>query len=279
MFETINTEIEEVQIEPVGGFDPSKVFNDYFVERSEVIEAQPMAVSMGTHDFMNKTVDTGVMSYGDFSCIVGASKSKKTFLKSLFEASYIGGQAQNASDGLIKSHRSSNKNVISFDTEQSKFHVKRVSNRVDRLVGSEYENYLSFALREASPKERFQFIEWVIMESKYSGNIGFVSIDGVADLVDNFNDLESCSKVTNALMKWSSMQKCHIVTVLHKNFGTNKPVGHIGSTVLKKAETVFMVENSEENVKVTPDYTRNYPFEPFEYNVDQFGLPFICKKF
>jgi hypothetical protein len=34
----------------------------------------------------------------------------------------------------------------------------------------------------------------------------------------------------------------HITGILHKNFGTSKPVGHVGSSVLKKAETVVFMK-------------------------------------
>jgi hypothetical protein len=39
----------------------------------------------------------------------------------------------------------------------------------------------------------------------------------------------------------------YITGILHKKLGTSKPVGHVGSSVLKKAETVVFIEK-EDNV-------------------------------
>lgn len=274
MIEELQTDILEL-VEPTKTDKKSniEILKDTLITRDLVIEKQPLCMSLGEHSYKGYNYPTPLFSYGDFSCIVGESKSKKTWLKSLLEASYIGGQTQFKSKSEIIGHDQRNKYVISFDTEQSKYHTKRVSQRVDDLVGSPYENYLTFSLREYSAKERFEFIDWVILESDYRDNLGYITIDGGADLVQNFNDLEECSKLSDKFLKWSSIGNCHITTILHKNFGTDKPVGHIGSAILKKCESVIYLEKDEEFVKVTPRYTRNYPFETFRFFVNEQGLP------
>jgi len=62
---------------------------------------------------------------------------------------------------------------------------------------------------------------------------------------------------------------------LHRNFGTKKPTGHLGSAILKKAETVIFVEKENELTLVNPEYTRNQPFETFAFAVDSNWLPFV----
>jgi hypothetical protein len=59
---------------------------------------------------------------------------------------------------------------------------------------------------------------------------------------------------------------------LHRNFGSAKPTGHLGSAILKKAETVVFVEKENDIVRVSPEYTRNYPFEEFEFKINEEGL-------
>ena len=175
-------------------------------------------------------------------------------------AGYIGGKSQNYFSN-IKGHNTKDKFVIEFDTEQSKYHSQRVFKRVCELVGSNYENYVPFSLREYSPKERLEFIDWVILESIYRDQIGLVSIDGLVDLVTDFNSLEQSTGLQEKLLKWTTIGNLHIVGVLHKNFGSSKPVGHIGSAVLKKAETIAFVEKENELTKVVCEYSRNLPFE------------------
>lgn len=254
--------------------DFSKMASDCFVDVSLEIERQPVALSFGSYEYKDNNYPIPFGSYGDFSCIVGASKSMKTFLKSALVAGYIGGQAQNYFPDA-KGHDNKNKFVIDIDTEQSLFHTQRVSRRVCEMVGSNPEFYKPFALRSQDAKTRFQFLEWVLMESEYKNNIGLVSVDGAADLLENVNDLENSNKIVQGLMKWTKEANCHLITILHRNHGSMKPTGHLGSAILKKAETVAFVErdNENNNVKVSPEYTRNYPFSEFSFRLNKDFLP------
>lgn len=257
--------------------DFNKFHDECFVNIEEVLKPQPIAISIGESMYKGNYYPIAFGSYGDFSCIVGASKSKKTFLKSLFTACYIGGNSNLFAED-IKGFSSNGKYIIDIDTEQSPFHAQRVFRRVAEMVGSNSEFYIPFALRPKSPQERLEFIDWIFTESKYAGKIGLCLIDGVSDLVNDVNDLEASNKITQKLMTWSAGNgedsQCHIITVLHRNFGTKKPTGHLGSSVLKKAETVVFVEKEGDMVLVNPEYTRNQPFETFAFEVKNW-LPYV----
>ena len=243
-----------------------------FVDVTARIERQPIALSFGTYDFKGNAYSIPFGSYGDFSCIVGASKSMKTFLKSAMIACYIGGQAQNYFPDML-GHETEGKYILDFDTEQSLFHTQRVSKRICEMVGSNSEYYKPYTLRANEAKHRLQFIEWMIMESEFKNKIGLVSIDGSADLLDNVNDLDVSNQVVQKLMTWTKESNCHLITILHRNHGSMKPTGHLGSAILKKAETVAFVEKDGNDVKVTPEYTRNYPFEEFTFRLNKNFLP------
>lgn len=96
-----------------------------FVDVRKKIEYPPVAISMGKHSLGTREFPIPFGTYGNFSCIVGASKSKKTFLKSMIMASYIGGKANQYANS-IKSHRDRDCFVIDIDTEQSAFHAQNV---------------------------------------------------------------------------------------------------------------------------------------------------------
>jgi len=252
--------------------DFKALHDEHFISVDEILKPQPVAISIGQSEYKGNLYPISMGSYGDFSCIVGASKAKKSFLKSMLIAGYIGGQSSIYFDN-IRGHRDSEKYVIDIDTEQSEYHSQRVFKRVVELVGSNPSFYKPFALRKMSANERVDFINWIFTESPYVGNIGLVSIDGVADLVNDVNDLEQSNKVAQKLLEWSAVENCHILTVLHRNFGTKKPTGHLGSAVLKKAETVIFVEKEGDLTLVNPEYTRNQPFEPFAFEVGADWLP------
>jgi hypothetical protein len=256
--------------------DFKKLFNESFVDPSEELKPQPIAISIGISEYKGTNFPIPFGSYGDFSCIVGASKSRKTFFKSMVEASYIGGSS-NLYCPSFKGHGSKDKFVISIDTEQSKFHTQRVQRRVLEMVGSRYDNYKTFSLRAFSPKERFEFIDWIVYECDFKDNIGLLSIDGYVDLVTDFNSLEQATGLTDKLLQWTSKGNMHCTGILHKNFGTSKPVGHVGSSVLKKAETVVFIESDGNQTTAKCEYSRNQPFETIYFEVNKDWLPIETK--
>jgi hypothetical protein len=248
--------------------DYKQIFKDSLIDPAEEIKQQPIALSIGESNYKGISYPIPFGSYGDFSCIVGASKSRKTFFKSMIEAAFIGGKS-NIYNPSIKGHNNDKKFVLSFDTEQSHFHTQRVQRRVLELIGGNCEFYKTFGLRSYTPKERFDFIDWVVFESEFKNNIGLMSIDGFVDLVTDFNSLEQATGLTEKLLNWTAKGKMHCTGILHKNFGTAKPVGHVGSSVLKKAETVVFVEKDEDDVTVVKcEYSRNQPFKEIKFNVD-----------
>lgn len=262
--------------EPIVNYQ--NIYKQAFIDVTKTIEYPPVAISIGTHTTRGKSYPIPFGTYGNFSCIQGASKSKKTFLKSLLLASFIGGQTTNYTK-RIKSHRDSEVFIIDCDTEQSTYHAQNAFKRVMRLVGVDsYEYYKPFALRPYEPKERLQFLDWLFYESELKDNIGLVSIDGLADLLNDFNDIKESQNVIQKVMKWTYDKQFHLTTILHSNFGTNKAVGHVGSFMLKKAETVCLVSTEGDSVRANFSHTRGFPIEDFNYAVDDDGLPYILNE-
>jgi hypothetical protein len=252
--------------------DFQKIHDKRLVSLDEVIEREPIALSIGSYEYKGRSYPIPFGTYGNFSCLVGASKSMKTFLKSALVAGYIGGQAQNYFPNM-KGHDTKDKYILDVDTEQSLFHTQRVARRSCEMVGANYDLYKPFSLREEDPRIRFQFIEWLFMESEYRNNIGLVAVDGAADILSSVNDLDLSNKIVQGMMKWTSKSQGHLCTVLHRNHGSDKPTGHLGSAILKKAETVAFVTKDNNQVRVTPEYTRGYPFEEFLFELDNNFLP------
>lgn len=253
-------------VEPI--IDFKQIFKDALIDPAEEIKQQPIALSIGESNYKGISYPIPFGSYGDFSCIVGASKSRKTFFKSMVEAAFIGGKS-NIYNPSIKGHNNEKKFVLSFDTEQSHFHTQRVQRRVLELIGGNCEFYKTFGLRGYSPKERFDFIDWIVFESEFKDKIGLMSIDGYVDLVTDFNSLEQATGLTEKLLKWTAKGNMHCTGILHKNFGSAKPVGHVGSSVLKKAETVVFIEKDENDVTIVKcEYSRNQAFKEIKFNVD-----------
>lgn len=262
--------------------DFNKVLKDAFIDVNLPIDKPPSAVSIGEMQLGQTIYTRDFGTYGNFSCITGASKAKKTFLKSLIVSAYIGGNSNEYAPDIL-GHRKTDKYVLDFDTEQSRWHSQRVFKRVGKINGENYNNYKPFYLRKYDYKERLAFIDWCIMskDSPFHGNIGFVNIDGFADLVADVNDLTSCNELVAKMLKWTDVSQCHLTGILHKNFGTSKPTGHLGSAILKKAETVCMLdvdENDKNYTNVSFPYTRGFNIEDFSFRIDEYGLPRVGDK-
>ena len=249
-----------------------KVFKDTRLNLDEVLPNPPVAISIGSYHTRDRLIPIQFGTYGNFSCIVGASKSKKTFFKSALLAGYIGGQATNFFSE-IKGHETEERIILDIDTEQSKWDAQRVSRRVVDMVGSTYDKYKPFFLREQDAKTRLDFVEYLVNDA-YKGKVGLISIDGAADLIDDVNDLKGSNEAVQRLMKLTSENNLHLITVIHRNHGTDKPTGHLGSAILKKAETVAFVEAEGTITHVKAKYTRSFPFNDFQFSINDFGLPY-----
>jgi RecA-family ATPase len=143
------------------------------------------------------------------------------------------------------------------------------------MNGSENICYFTYGLRTLGYKTRIEFIEYCI---KAKSNTGLVIIDGIADLVGDVNDLQQANDCVQKLMEWSAKNNCHIICVIHSNFGSDKPTGHLGSFLEKKCETQIQLEANTVNkewVTVRCKRSRGYAFDTFSFEVNDLGLPQI----
>ena len=114
----------------------------------------------------------------------------------------------------------------------------------------------------------------------YKNPVKLVSIDGIADLVENTNDLVMSKEASDYIMKWTYDYNIHITTVIHKSGTTGKPLGHLGTYVLKKAETVIELDVQEDfTVRVSNPYSRGYRFDDFDFDINKDALPYLVEEF
>jgi len=251
-----------------------------YVDPNELIEHPPVAISYGEHTYTTKdgsvTYPTPIGTYGNFSFIAAPPKHKKTFLVSLLSAAYLGGDVKRFT-GNIKGHRDG-KCVLHFDTEQGRFHAQRVFRRPLDMSGLSNECYRTYGLRARTHKERLSIIDFAI---RTSDNLGLVIIDGIADLVSDVNNIDEANEVVQMLMRWTEVHNIHIITVIHMNWGSTKPTGHLGSALQKKCETEIHLEKNEMDnsiVDVKCKSSRGRAFDNFSFYVNSNSLPEIANK-
>jgi len=248
------------------------------IDTSEVMEYPPTALSLGEKTIQAKggdiTMPIPIGTYGNFSFVQAPPKSKKTFFVSLLASVYLSGG--NNFGGKIKGHRDG-RCLMHFDTEQGHWHAQRVFKRVQDMSSTkEVGCYHTYALRTIGYKERLQFIEHCLEQNK--GKNGLLIIDGIADLVSDVNNLEESNLCVQKIMQLSAKYDCHIVTVIHSNYGSDKPTGHLGSFLEKKTENQIQLEINTVNkewITVSCKRSRGYAFETFSFSINEFGLPFV----
>lgn len=276
--------IPDINLNQEEEFNYQKVFKECFVDLNKTMHLPPTALGIGSHYYKGEHYLNNTFSYGEFSAIVAASKSKKTFFKSALLASYIGGNASNYFDNMT-SRREGEPYIIDIDTEQGEYYAQRSFRRISEMVGESYNNYLPFGVEGLSPSEIIQFIDALLVDPKYKGKIKWLSIDGIADLIDNTNDIEKSVMVAHKLKKWRKEQNMHISTVIHKISNSNKATGHLGSYIQKKSESVILLTDTDEDynvrnspIEVAQLYSRGAPFDTFYFNLDEeTTLPKKCE--
>ena len=216
-----------------------------------------------------------VFTLGNFSAITGKSKSKKTFLTSMFIASALhGGYYGKVFESELPEGR---RGVLLFDTEQSNYDAYITAKRVPDMLGYFDEGFQAFDLREFSPIERCKIIEHAL--DKAQNAISYVVIDGIADLAMAINDEIEASRVVSLLMKWTKLYNIHITLVIHQNKNDEYATGHLGSAILKKAECIISVKkdltNSNRSEVECTLIRGARDFDKFSFTVNEMGLPVV----
>lgn len=272
----------EIKKENHNSIDFEDLISKTLVDLSVKIDRPETLISIGSHQFKNNDYPTDVMTAGEFSCIVAPSKTKKSFLKSAICAAYIGGKS-NIHFPNIKGHRDKDYYILDIDTEQSNYYATRTFKRVNEMTGIDYKNHIPFKMRALSVNERLELIKHLIYNSKYSDDTKLVFIDGIADLMLDVNDMEMSNIIANYLLKWTEEKKIHICVVIHSAFGTSKATGNLGSTLIKKAESVLMLsptDDSKKVIKTIHQYSRGYSFDEFHFSIkDKDALPYKVDDF
>ncbi len=210
------------------------------------------------------------ISRGNVAMISGKPKAFKTFLVSAMVASIESEQLNMEADEAVK-------RILIVDTEQSKAHAHKVLKRIYKMCGwsldKDDDRVAMIALREYSIHDRLQAV--LTSVSTYFPDV--VIIDGVRDLITDFNSIEESSGLVGMLMQLSTNYNCGIICILHQNKNDNNARGHLGSELANKSETVMQVVNDKGIATVSPVHCRNREFDEFSFRINHEGLPELCE--
>jgi hypothetical protein len=162
-----------------------------------------------------------ILSRSNFALLTGMPKVGKSTITSIILASAIA--RHNIFD--IELHRHDDKKRIAlFDTEQAQLDLYKSATRVMELAGyrDRYPDTLDiFTLRKDDAPTIIKLIEFYLQSTP---DCGVVFIDGLLDLVYNFNDEKECKTLIDWLKRITADYNVGIICVLHTGKTTAKNV-------------------------------------------------------
>lgn len=204
---------------------------------------------------------------GGIQAISGQKKNGKTFVLAQLMAAalgtgtervtqYLGGLRTNADTVEWLGHKP---RVLYCDTEMEQLNTAKVLRRVHWLCGWDMkqrsDRFFVLWLREVpkteqrtANKERWRLIKNAIEQT--SPDIVF--IDGLRDLVNDFNDNSESSAIVGEMMSLASQKNICIWNVLHynprpSNDDESKMRGHLGTELGNKVSDTFVSIKKKDN--------------------------------
>lgn len=199
-------------------------------------------------------------------------KGRAKMGKSQFEYFLIAVMLAGVSRGSVKPLADRYK-ILLFDTEQSQASLKKCCQRALNFAGlpsdKNNECFLPFFMRPLSIEERRK----VIADAVEAEKPDIIFIDGVRDLLQDFNSLEQSNDLIQWLLSLTAEHGCTIVSVLHQNKSKDdgNMRGHLGTELLNKLTDCFEVSKKDGKFLVTCTDSRNVPCGDLAFSINGEG--------
>jgi len=247
----------------------NKLLNECYIDFDEEISEPPTILSI--RDIANQQ-HYRILTLGNISTIKGAWKSKKSFLTSMIASSLTANTE--IFTNLVPTMLDSKRQVILFDTEQSRYDSQKMAIRIKKMSRTNAENFGSFSFRGLNGAQIVELIDFAVNE-KFK-EVGIIFIDQIADAVNSLNNEEEAVKVVRFLELISKEKDLHICNIVHVNKHDGYAQGWLGTQLMKKSETVIDIEKDAEydNIShIKPSYTRGAMFPKFSIKINKYGYP------
>ena len=177
---------------------------------------------------------------GELHIITGKPGNGKTGLMSQLMAAILSGKFGNTEYVLSERPKPV---VLYIDTEQGKDDTIAVKNRVCSLAGLDYtkpqEQFIILRLRDTEvAKDRWR----KILKAIYMVKPTDIFLDGLLDIVKDYNDQVECQPVIRECMMTATHYDASLWSVLHENPMVDKLVGTLGSIAQRKVAEIFTVK-------------------------------------
>jgi len=199
---------------------------------------------------------------GNLCAITAQAKVGKSALVAAMIAATMADPSEERDLLRATGHNPDGKAVIYVDTEQAPDDFWHTVDRARRRAGlPENPQWLrSFSVTDLPAHIGRKAIAIELADAAEAhGGVHSIFIDGVADLALDVNDAEECNGLVAELHGLAIRYDCAIICVIHKNPGTEKVRGHLGSQIERKAETNLSLEKDDQVTLVWSNKQRRAP--------------------
>lgn len=193
---------------------------------------------------------TAFAPLGGVHALTGQSGHGKTMTLTLLMATILGANVGGELRCCLP--EGMKRKVLYIDTEMEEMNTMKVHDRVCNMMGwqlnVEHDEFAVMMLREEeSVEERWKTTLQVIYEERPTA----VFIDGLLDLVSDFNKNDLCQELIYQCMKIASHYGTSLWCLVHENPGSTKMVGHLGSMLSRKVTDLFCTQKKKDGGIVT----------------------------
>lgn len=200
-------------------------------------------------DFRLSIQGIGLIPAGSITAVTGWAKQGKTQFLTAIASVMLSGR----DFGSIK-RGTPPKGFLWCDTEQSHYNIQMNMNRLYHQMGVEQHTPSQdiglhiLSLRPCSAEERLSIIQQAIDDLQPE----VIVIDGIRDLLHDFNDISQSEKVMQWLLdNCAAIPNRNIFVVIHTNDGTEKMRGNLGTELANKCEDRFTVTKKNGGISVS----------------------------
>ena len=216
------------------------------------------------------------MPKGNLVALSAKWKNGKTFFCDIISAIFLGSRAFGQCTALQSTGK-----VQFFDTEQAVSDTARIRKTIKAMAPQERHGDLDvYCLRNAEIDtdeddnkriSRFDFIKHSIEQD----HPDLVIIDGIADLIYNYNDVNESNDMVSRLAAIANEHNCCIVVVMHQNKGQKDKnmKGHLGTMLFQKCSDVFNVEKCGSVFVVSHGVSHHRQCDDIAFKLDANAVP------
>lgn len=201
---------------------------------------------------------------GNLVAITAQAKVGKSALVAALTAAAMVPEDAEVDTLTAEGRNAGGKGLLYFDTEQSPDDFWHAVARAKRRAQVEtLPDWLhAFTVADLPAQIARKAVAVAMADAaEMHGGLHSVIIDGVADLVLDVNDAEECNGIVAELHAQAIRYDCAVLCVIHKNPGTDKVRGHLGSQIERKAETNLTLEKDDQVTVVWSNKQRRAPID------------------